>query len=199
MINGEEPIQRRLCGEAEGRGVSVEEQMTFAELAPQYDVMRGVTKVKNGRKDSALISYVKIRAGEIERQQWQGMVRELIRETGEEELFQYLLEWTRERILWLKTEKERENYALELHTSRIFDDEDWVGFVPFNRKYRPERFASAGLASVTTECCGKECITTLTQLKNGNGVVCCPFCGRFSAYKMMKGKGNRNGCNEEKC
>ena len=69
----------------------MEEQMTFAELAPQYDVMRSVTKVKNGRKDSVLISYVKIRAGEIERQQWQSMVRELIRGAGEEELFLQLL------------------------------------------------------------------------------------------------------------
>ena len=45
----------------------MEEQVTFAELAPQYDVMRSVTKMKNGRKDSVLISYVKTRTGEIER------------------------------------------------------------------------------------------------------------------------------------
>ena len=198
MINGEEPIQQRLCGEAEGGGVSVEEQVTFAELAPQYDVMRGVTKVKNERKESVMISYVKTRAGEIERQQWQGMVRKLICDAGEEDLFLHLLEWTKEKTHWLRTERDQQNYALELHASRIFDNEDWVGFVPFNRKYRPERLASAGLASVTTECCGKECITTLAQLKNGNGVVCCPFCGRFSKYKLMKGTDDRNGCNEEK-
>lgn len=177
----------------------MEERVTFAELVPQYDVMRGVTMVKNGRKDSVLIGYVKTRAGEIERQQWQSMVRELIRGAGEEELFLHLLEWTKENTPWLRTEREQQNYALELHVSRIFDDENWVGFVPFNRKYRQERLASAGLVSVTTECCGKECITTLTQLKNGNGVVCCPFCGRFSKYKMMKGKDDRNGRNEEKC
>ena len=182
MINGEEPIQQRLRGKAEGGDVNVEEQVTFAELAPQYDVVRGVTKVKNGRKDSVLISYVKTRAGEIERQRWQSMVRELIRDAGEEDLFQHLVDWTMDHAHWLRTERDRENYALELHASRIFDDEKWVGFVPFNRMYRPERLASAGLVSVTTECCGKECITTLSQIESGNGVICCPYCGRFSAY-----------------
>lgn len=175
------------------------EQRTFEELAPEYGVERGFTQMKNGRKTSFLVSYVKTRSGEIERRQWRSMVRGLIQDAGEEDLFQHLMDWIKDHALWLKTEKDQQNYALELHASRIFDNEDWVGFVPFNRKYRPERLASAGLTAVKTDCCGKECITTLTQVKNGNGVVCCPFCGRFSTYTMMKGTEERNGHNEEKC
>ena len=98
------------------------EKLTFDDLAQQYDHLESRTQMENGRKVTRFISYVHTRQGNIERSQWQSMVRELIREAGEEELFQQLLEWTRERILWLKTEKERKTYALELHASRIFDE-----------------------------------------------------------------------------
>ena len=136
-------------------------------------------------------------ADTLKSQSGKAMVRELIQEAGEEELFQQLLEWIRERILWLKTEKERENYALELHASRIFDKEEWVDFVPFNRKYRPDRLTSAGLVPVEADCCGKEFITTLAQIQNGIGTVCCPYCGRFSNFKK-KGNEDKDECNKEK-
>ena len=173
------------------------EKLTFDDLAQQYDHLESRTQMENGRRVTRFISYVHTRRGNVERSQWQSMVRELIREAGEEELFQQLLEWTGERTLWLKTEKERENYALELHASRIFDKEEWVDFVPFNRKYRPGRLTSAGLVPVEADCCGKEFITTFAQIQNGIGTVCCPYCGRFSNYKM-KGNENKNGCGKEK-
>ena len=135
-------------------------------------------------------------ADTLKSQSGKAMVRELIQEAGEEELFQQLLEWIRERILWLKTEKERENYALELHASRIFDKEEWVDFVPFNRKYRPDRLTSAGLVPVEADCCGKEFITTLAQIQNGIGTVCCPYCGRFSNFKK-KGNEDKDECKKE--
>ena len=173
------------------------EKMTFDDLAPGIVRLQSVTRKEKGRKIDYFIRYVDTRRGYIEMSKWQSMVRELIRETGEEELFQQLLEWTRERIPWLKTEKERENYALAQHASRIFDKEEWVDFVTFNRKYRPARLASAGLVPVEADCCGKEFITTLAQIQNGIGTVCCPYCGRFSNYKM-KGTEDKNGCVKEK-
>ena len=173
------------------------EKLTFDDLARQYDHLESRTQMENGRKVTRFISYVHTRQGNVERSQWQSMVRELIREAGEEELFQKLLEWTGERTLWLKTEKERENYALELHALRIFDKEEWVDFVPFNRKYRPARLASVGLVPVVADCCGKEFITTLAQIQNDIGTVRCPYCGRFSNYKK-KGNEDKNECNKEK-
>ena len=98
------------------------EKLTFDDLAPGVVWLQSVTRREKGRKIDYFISYVDTRRGYIEMSKWQSMVRELIREAGEEELFQQLLEWTRERILWLKTEKERKTYALELHASRIFDE-----------------------------------------------------------------------------
>ena len=172
------------------------EKLTFDDLAQQYDHLESRTQMENGRKVTRFISYVHTCQGNVERSQWQSMVRELIREAGEEELFQQLLEWTRERIPWFKTEKELENYALELHASRIFDKEEWVDFVPFNRKYRPDRLASAGLVPVVADCCGKKFITTLAQLQNVTGKVRCPYCGRFSNYKM-KGTEDKDECNKE--
>ena len=172
------------------------EKLTFDDLAHQYEHLESRTQMENGRKVTRFISYVHTRQGNVERSQWQSMVRELIREAGEEELFQQLLEWTRERIPWFKTEKESENYALELHALRLFDKEEWVEFVPFNRKYRPDRLTSAGLVPVEADCCGKEFITTLAQIQNGIDTVRCPYCGRFSNF-IKKGNEDKDECNKE--
>ena len=172
------------------------EKLTFEDLAPGIDTLQCATRFEKGRKINYFISYVNTRRGNIEMSQWQSMVRGLIRETGEEELFQQLLEWVKEEMNVSKSEKERENYALRLHASRIFDREEWVDFVPFNRKYRPWRLATAGLVPVVADCCGKEFITTLAQLQNVMGKVRCPYCGRFSNYKM-KGTEDKDECNKE--
>lgn len=156
--------------------------LTFEDLQEQYAVERGFTKGEGRYKVKGQISYVKTRVGEIERQRWQQMVRELIRASGEEDLFDALQAWVGEYTPWLHTDLERRNYALGLHADRVFDNEAWVGFVSFNKKYRPERLLAAGLVTVVPDCCGKEGIVTRSQIQNSGGTICCPYCGRFSSF-----------------
>ena len=165
-----------------------EKPLTFADLELRYDTQKGFTWFDGRYKRKGLVGFAVTPVGEIKRSDWERMIRQLIQEAGEEELFSRLLEWTEENTPWLRKESERISYALELHAARIFDNEAWVGFVPFNRKHRPDKLSESGLVSVITSCYGRSGIVTLEQIKRGDGVVCCPYCGRFTEYEIDKGE-----------
>ena len=58
---------------------------------------------------------------------------------GEQKLQENLLTWVTNKYPWFHMEREIKHYALCLHVSRIFDDEEWVDYIPFNKEYRPEK------------------------------------------------------------
>lgn len=64
------------------------------------------------------------------------MVRELIDCKGERHLYEQLLEYLTEHNYAKSTKTQLERKALELHADRIFDNEAWVDFLKFNRKYQ---------------------------------------------------------------
>src|SRR5699024_12113715 len=53
--------------------------------------------------------------------------------------------------------------ALQLHTSRIFDNPQWVGYLPFNKRYRPEIWDAANIVFVRMKCCPKPGAVTQEQ------------------------------------
>ena len=69
---------------------------------------------------------------------WETLVLDLIHRSGEDELLGSLIAWL-EATPWLRTKREVDLYALELHAGRIFDNPDWVDYAAFNRKYRPNK------------------------------------------------------------
>lgn len=74
--------------------------------------------------------------GDLLEQDWIALAQYIIERDGEQELYQHLVEYSRS-CAWLHSKSEREQYALELHMSRIFDAKDWVGYQEFNKTYRP--------------------------------------------------------------
>ena len=76
--------------------------------------------------------------GDLEFPVWETLVRDLIHRSGEDELLNSLIAWL-EDAPWLRTKRDKELYALELHAGRIFDNPDWVDYAAFNRKYRPDK------------------------------------------------------------
>ena len=72
--------------------------------------------------------------GDIEESEWVALASYLIEREGEQELLNWMLEW-------YKSTDKRANrtYVLECHVARLFDDENWCDYVPFNTKYRPEK------------------------------------------------------------
>lgn len=81
---------------------------------------------------------VMTKLGDIEESVWFAAMLRLIERSGEQELFENLLEWVTENIPYLHTKKERHDEAIVLMSYRMFDNPKWVGYEDFNRKYRPD-------------------------------------------------------------
>ena len=74
--------------------------------------------------------------GDVPMAEWNALARYIIERGGEQDLYEGLVEYTKS-CAWLHSKNEREEYALKLHISRIFDDQKWVGYEEFNRTHRP--------------------------------------------------------------
>ena len=78
--------------------------------------------------------------GDIEINLWCELMKELIVQNGDSELFRQLFEWIQNCPPAGSTRQNREQYALRYFSLNLFDNENWVDFVPFNQKYRPSMF-----------------------------------------------------------
>ena len=102
--------------------------LSFSDLSVHY--FTGVAVRRLGDQHSKSSGYrngVMTGLGDLEYPVWETLIRDLIHRSGEDEL------------LNLRTKREVELYALELHAARIFDNPDWVDYAAFNRKYRPDK------------------------------------------------------------
>ena len=165
--------------------------LTFADLRCQYQTGRSYVISGTGR--NRIYGYrtgIQCAIGDIEKSEWCQMVQELIREKGEQELYEQLLQHLKYQNYARKSFKELEFYALQLHANRIFDNKSWVDFVKFNRKYRPEIASSTRLIWITSECCKRpgEITQAMMDCHSHDNRVCCPHCGRWAHYKILPTK-----------
>lgn len=164
-------------------------QLSFDDLRGHYGTGRSYTKSGEGR--NRVIGYrfgMMCNAGDIELSRWYDLVKTAIVQAGEQELFAQLLEFLGENEYPKRSKRELEGAALELHASRIFDNEEWVYFLKFNQKYRPEKIVAARLIRVKTHCCnqaGQVTQASLNRYTDTPGKVCCPHCGRWSEYEII--------------
>lgn len=167
-----------------------EKKSAFEALRVHYHTFRSrQLRTEGHRKIYGNRSGVKTDLGDLEMEEWLQMARKLIQDSGEQQLQADLQQWVRERVPWLHNETEREQYALKLHMDRIFDNREWVDYIPFNQRYRPEVLKAAKLVWIRTNCCQKPGMVTkelLCWAEKGMGAdatIHCPICGRWSGYR----------------
>jgi len=113
--------------------------LSFSDLRVHYFTGVSVRRLGDQRnKSSGYRNGVMTGLGDLSFPVWETLVRDLIHRSGEDELLNSLIAWL-EATPWLRTTRDKELYALELHAGRIFDNPDWVDYVEFNRKYRPDK------------------------------------------------------------
>lgn len=133
----------------------MEKNISFADIRPMYGTGRSIWVSGTGRdKKFSYRNGIMTPSGDIEESEWQTLAKDLISKKNENELYQQLCEWLKENTCWPQTKAEMQAYALELHVSRIFDNPEWVDFIPFNRMYRPEVVKAADLVEIRYPCCG---------------------------------------------
>ena len=77
-------------------------------------------------------------------------------------------------------------HTLEMHASRIFDDELWVHYLQFNQKYRTEVIDPTRLVLVMLDCCKKAGRITRTRFEENREYNCCPHCGRWTQIQLLE-------------
>ena len=112
-------------------------ETTFEDLRARYGTGRAFTAISNGyEKKTHYRIGMMTNLGDIEKSEWISMMKALIAREKEEYLQAYLKEWFHDDPM-CRVKDELEEHTLRLHAMRIFDDEEWVDFIHFNRKYRP--------------------------------------------------------------
>ncbi len=164
-------------------------EYTFADLRSRYGT--GVSYVIRGEGRNRVYGYrsgVMCSLGNIEVHEWRQLVQNLINQSGEQDLHQQLREFMASSY-WKMDKESFEHYALELHAARIFDDPQWVDFIGFNSKYRPDVLQSTRLIWILPECCnkpGRIPYARLMKNQSGENPTCCPHCGRWSPFKLIE-------------
>lgn len=114
-------------------------ELSFATLRCRFQTGRSYVVSGTGR--NRIYGYrngVMCQLGDIERSEWIEMVKDMIRRSGEQKLYEQLLQHLKDHNYAKESKSELEFKALELQADRIFDNELWVDFLKFNSKYRPE-------------------------------------------------------------
>lgn len=115
------------------------EEITFSSIRKMYGTGRAFTERNSqGEKRTYYRNGCMTEIGDILESVWQQAVRKLIIRENETVLFKNLKSWLKDSKRTFRDDKEFEDYALQLHAARIFDCAEWVGYVEFNSKYRPE-------------------------------------------------------------
>ena len=120
------------------------ENLTFADLRKHYGTGRAYTISGSGRdRKTGYRIGIMTNVGDLEVSDWKKLAYMLIERAGEEKMQKWLREWYKNNVSWLRDDEERETYVLVIHIARLFDNPEWCDYERFNRKYRPEIFASS--------------------------------------------------------
>lgn len=163
-------------------------ELKFSDLRVHYGTGRSIHVSGTGRdKKFRYRCGAMTDLGDLEISEWKSLLNALIEYHSEQEIQQQLRQWSKAECPWLHSNDEVEEYALQLHASRIFDDPEWAGYISFNLQYRPKVLEKAELVWIRTSCCQEAGQVTEEQLDKavcmGNWIYC-PHCGRYSSFHI---------------
>lgn len=159
--------------------------LTFETLRVHYGTGRAFLIRTEGRhKVYGYRKGIMTDLGDLDLKEWIRLAKELIQTSGEEKLYENLLEWGQAHNYCRQSGEELEAETLKRHMYRIFDDPLWVDYIPFNRRYRPEVLDLSRLVWVKAGCCGIPGEVTKERLEHDMERIPCPVCGRWSEFEF---------------
>ncbi len=159
--------------------------VTCAEMQWKYGTGVGSTTGQGAYKKHSYRSGAMTELGDIEEHIWYAAMEYIIRRDNEESLLNALIEWEREHG-FSHNEKECRQEALVKHSMRLFDSQEWVSYIPFNQKHRPEILAQADIRCAVFDCCDMPGEVTQAQIDRAyTGKISCPHCGRWSTFMLF--------------
>lgn len=163
------------------------ESLSFPNLRWRFGTGVGTSTGQGHYKKSGYRSGVMTELGDIEITVWIQLMEQLIEKSGEQWLLDALICWEKETNYTNASDSKLREIALELHSARIFDDPEWVCYIPFNKRFRPDVLEQAHLVTVVNECCGLPGEVTQEQINRAqDGSIFCPLCGRWSKFEIYE-------------
>ena len=160
--------------------------ITYEDIRWQYGVFRCNSTGSGRDKKHLPWDGVKTNLGEIEEKDWCRLAEAVIERDGETHLLKHLIQWCSEHNYIGASATELRKETLQLHIDRVFDNPQWGGYLPFNKRYRPEVWRAAHIVYVRNECCHKISPVTQEQIDHAyNGTIPCPHCGRWSEFIVL--------------
>lgn len=121
--------------------------------------------------------------GDIELGLWRQLAASLAERLGEQWLVDALIEWNQAHNYTRSPLNEVRLDALRSYINGLYDRPEWVDYIPFNRKYRPQVLEQAHIITVFNVCCSKPGEVTQEQIDRAwQGQIACPCCGRWTVF-----------------
>ena len=167
------------------------EKITFADLRVHYGTGRAILVSGTGRDKVCRYRHgVMTDLGDLDPAEWVKLAKQVVEQADEQEIYEHLLEWLTQHNSFCRSPAGREQYALELHMSRVFDQEEWGDFIPFNRQYRPEALKKADIVLAKCTVCGRPRQMTRAQYQRVQacfgGQEYCYGCGGAAVISFLK-------------
>ena len=124
--------------------------------------------------------------GDIEEHIWYQLVEQIAQRDSEVWLVDALTIWKGEHNHTCTSPSKIREDALQSYSMRIFDQPEWVHYIPFNRRFRSDTLIGAHIVTVINDCCKKPGEVTQEQIDRAyDGTVACPHCGRWSKFSVV--------------
>lgn len=105
--------------------------------------------------------------GDIEEHAWYQLVEQIAQRDNEIWLVDALITWEGEHNYASRSPAQIREEAWKLYSMRIFDQPEWVFYIPFNRRFRPDVLSGAHIVTVINDCCKRPGEVTQEQINRG--------------------------------
>lgn len=163
------------------------QKLQYKDLKARYGTGRAYSEGSGRNKKSWYRTGVMTKIGDIRLDVWIQAAQALIAKNDDEDLLSAVMEY-RENDYSIPMHKDTKLVeCLKDVLSRLVDNPEWIGFVPFNSKYRPELMKQVEIVKIFPACCNKWCDIPEAQiLSSYDGRVHCPLCGAYTDYLTKK-------------
>lgn len=162
-------------------------ELKYEDISPGPRTGRAYSEGRGRNKKSWYRTGVMTKIGDIRLDVWIQAAQALIEKNGDEELLKAVMEYRKNDFFHTMTNEEKLTKCLNNVVSRLIDRPEWVGFIPFNAKYRPEKLEQVEIVKILTACCNEWCDIPLAQILNSPaGRIRCPLCGIFTENFKQK-------------
>lgn len=158
----------------------------LSDIGWQYGTGAAISSGNGRQKTYRYRNGVMTKLGDIAEHIWYSLAESIARRDGETWFVDALTTWEGEHNYIRSSSSELRRKALHLYSARIFDQPEWVAYIPFNRRFRPEVLDGAHIVTVINDCCNKPGEVTQEQINRAYGsAIACPHCGRWSHFSIV--------------